>query len=102
MPRDIQDIRAEIDGLNIQMADCLRRRMELSAEVAAYKMAHGLPISDPAREDAILHDMAERVGGEYGDYARRLFTLLMEMSREHQAACVSETEIPPIFSQSKE
>lgn len=102
MPRDIQDIRAEIDGLNIQMADCLRRRMELSAEVAAYKMAHGLPISDPAREDAILHEMAERVGGEYGDYARRLFSLLMEMSREHQAACVSEAEIPPIFSQSKE
>ncbi len=84
MERDIREIRAEIDALNIQLADFFRRRMELSEEMAAYKQAHRLPICDPAREAEILSSMTALVGEEYAAYGEAFFRQLMELSKARQ------------------
>ena len=80
---DIDALRREIDGINDGMLALFVKRMELSEQVAAYKRERGLPVTDPAREQAILDRMAA-AAGDYADGARELFGLLMELSRRRQ------------------
>ncbi len=84
MARDIKEIRAEIDAVNTQMAQAFCRRMDLAAEVAAYKQEHGLPICDPAREQEILAEVSRLVDEDYRGYAETFFKTLMDLSKDHQ------------------
>ena len=60
------------------------KRMELSAQVAAYKKANGLPTLDRKREEAILQKVADNTGDEFRQYAIQLFRTMMDLSKEYQ------------------
>ena len=51
---NLEEIRKEISAINDDMLALFIKRMELSAQVAAYKKANGLPTLDRKREEAIL------------------------------------------------
>ena len=51
---NLEEIRKEISAINDEMLALFVKRMELSAQVAAYKKANGLPTLDRKREEAIL------------------------------------------------
>ena len=85
--RDIDELRQEIDSINTDMMELFRRRMEVSAEIAAYKREHHLPVRDPEREQAILDRIGAQAGDELADYARELFRTLFELSRTYQESC---------------
>ena len=89
MAKNIQDSRAEIDALNRELVQAFCRRMDLSADVAAYKLEHGLPVYDRAREREILCDMTDLAGEEYRYYAKTFFTVLMDLSKAHQSALLA-------------
>ncbi len=97
MPKDIKDSRAEIDALNRELVDIFCRRMDLAADVAAYKEAHGLPVFDRTREREILADMADMAGEEYRYYAKVFFTVMMDLNKARQASllAVSHAESHP-------
>jgi len=59
--QDLETIRKEIDTIDAQMASLFEARMEQCRQIAEYKMAHGLVISDPGREDLIIRRNAEQV-----------------------------------------
>lgn len=80
---DLSDIRVEIDAIDDQMTELLKKRMECSLKVAEIKKAQGLPIYHPGREQQIFDKVNER-GGKYGSYLVELYRLLMECSRELQ------------------
>ena len=80
---DIQEIRKEINEIDRELSALFARRMECSKEVAKYKLKNGMPIFDPEREVQIL-DAVEKSTGEYGFYARRLYSEIMELSRSLQ------------------
>ena len=61
-PKDLSGIRAEIDGIDHELARLFQRRMEIAAEVAAVKHAQGVPVHDPAREREILSRVTQEVG----------------------------------------
>ena len=42
--KDLDTCRREIDDIDRQLLDLFTRRMRVSEEVAAYKVAHDLPI----------------------------------------------------------
>ena len=84
---EISDIRNEIDLIDDALVKLFCQRMNLSAQVADYKRAHNLPILVPARERAILQNVAEKAGPEMANYTRVLYSMLFELSRSYQAKC---------------
>lgn len=53
-----------IDETDKAMASLFRRRMEAARLVAEYKIEHGLPIKDAAREEQIIRRNSEYLAGE--------------------------------------
>ena len=56
--------RQEINDIDEEMAHLFVRRMQAVSQVAAYKMAHGLPIYDEVREQEVIARNAARVEDE--------------------------------------
>jgi len=81
---NLEEIRKEISAINDEMLALFVRRMELSAQVAAYKKANGLPTLDRKREEAILQKVADNTDEEYRQYALQMFQTLMKLSKEYQ------------------
>ena len=82
--RDIDDIRREIDGIDGQLARLVKRRLELACDIAAAKSTIGKPVSDPAREEAVLARVSTIMGEDAEAEARALFSTLFAMSRDRQ------------------
>ena len=82
---DLKELRAEIDKLDDELVRLFVRRMEICAQVAAYKKENNLPILMPAREQEKLLDVAEKAGPEMAEYTRKLYHLLFELSRNYQS-----------------
>ena len=82
---DIKDLRKEIDRIDDELVRLFVTRMGLSAQIADYKKAHGLPIYVPAREQEILKDVAANAGPELADYTVALYSTIFKLSREYQA-----------------
>lgn len=81
---DLTEIRQQIDAIDSQLVDLFCQRMALSAQVADYKKANGLPVYVPARERAILQKVAQKAGPEFEKDARILYSTLFELSRGYQ------------------
>ncbi len=85
--RDLNTLRRELDELDSDLAALALRRMAISEEVAAYKLAHGLPILDEAREAQVLQSRsALGATALEREELRQLFAGLMRLSRARQAA----------------
>ena len=82
--RDIGDIRREIDDIDGQLARLVKRRLELACDIAAAKAANGIPVSDPAREEAVLARVASIMGEGMEDETEAVFSTLFALSRERQ------------------
>ena len=81
---NLEEIRKEISAINDEMLALFVKRMELSAQVAAYKKANGLPTLDRKREESILQKVADNTSDEYRQYALQLFKTMMDLSKEYQ------------------
>lgn len=80
---NLEDIRREIDKTDDELVAAFCRRMELVAEVAAAKKEGGITLRHPERERAILSRVSKQAG-EYGAYARVLFSTLFDLSCSYQ------------------
>ena len=92
---DLKEIRKEIDTVDDELIKLFKKRMELSAQVAEYKIKNHLPVYVPSREQEILLDVANKVGPELSEYASKLYTVIFELSRNYQImkiAAKSNTE----------
>ena len=81
---NLDEIRKDISAINDEMLALFVKRMELSAKVAAYKKANGLPTLDRKREEAILQKVADNTGDDFRQYAIQLFRTMMDLSKEYQ------------------
>ncbi len=81
--RDLNEIRLEINEIDEKLLQLFKRRMDCSKAVADYKIANNIPVLNEKREKEIL-DRVEENGGEYGEYARKFFSDIMEISRTLQ------------------
>ena len=77
-------IRKEISAINDEILPLFLRRMELSAQVARYKKAHGLPTLDRKREEAILQKVADNSSDDMREYALEFFKKMMDLSKQYQ------------------
>ena len=83
--RDLLEIRNEIDELDDKIVELYERRMQLTTEVAEYKIETGKQIFDKEREDSKLHMLEEKTHTEITRKGvRELFQQIMAMSRKNQ------------------
>ena len=87
---DISSYRSEIDSIDNELITLFCRRMELSALIAEYKKANGLPIYVPTREQEILDSVAKKAGAALAPAVTELYTLLFQLSKNHQAAHIGK------------
>lgn len=82
---DLNELRARIDDINHEMVRLFVERMNVSMDIAKYKLENGLPVLDKERERAILNRMALEAGEPFEDYTQVLFRTLFELSRSYQS-----------------
>lgn len=91
--KELAQIRAELDQVDRDVVKLFEKRMNLARQVAEYKMAHGLPVLDRTREEAVL---ASRVGmledPHWADSLRELYEKIMELSRREQERMLKEAQ----------
>ena len=81
---DIQELRGRIDKIDDELVALFLRRMEVSAQIGAYKKERGLPIFVPEREQEKLADVAAKAGPEMAGYVKRLYDAIFTLSRDYQ------------------
>ncbi len=81
---DLQELRTSIDQIDQSLLSLFAQRMNLSAEVAAFKREHGLPVLDAGREQEKLKSVADQLPEELQEYGLSLYDLLFELSRARQ------------------
>jgi chorismate mutase len=77
--------RAVIDQLDLELLRLINRRAQTVAEIARLKRENSLPVSDEAREAAILNAVVENNAGPLnGASLRRIFGSILAESRRLQ------------------
>ncbi|MBM0274436.1 chorismate mutase family protein [Micromonospora tarensis] len=58
-------LRSELDQIDAQLLDAIRRRLDVCVRIAEYKRLHGVPMMQPHRV-GLVHQRAARYGAEHG------------------------------------
>lgn len=88
------EIREQIDHLDNEIVRLFFERMQLSEEVARYKIEHGKEVLNRQREEeklAVLAKKAETPFGQNG--VRELFGQIMTISRKRQYQMITEKNV---------
>lgn len=90
----LNDARKEISEIDAQMAELFCKRMNAVRMVADYKLEHGMPIYDPAREEKVVADGAKRVeDGELRAYYVNFIREIMKISRSYQSKIIEGMKV---------
>ena len=81
---ELQELRGRIDRIDDELVRLFAERMDVAAEVAAYKKEKGLPVLDASREKAKLRDVMGKAPEELQEQTGLLYSLLFELSRARQ------------------
>ena len=89
--RDLTEMRDEIDAIDKQIVSLYERRMEISGEVADYKIANGRQVFDKERENKKLETLSALASSDFNRTGvQELFLQLMSMSRKLQYQKLTE------------
>ena len=78
-----------IDSLDREIVELLVKRMNVSAEVAAYKIKNNMPVLDKSREEALLEKIAS-LSGDMSGYTHEIYLEILKQSRAYQNKLISE------------
>lgn len=81
---DLKELREQIDEIDRELVPLFIKRMNVSAGVAEYKRSCGMRVLDPSRERALLEKISEAAGEEFEEYARTLYSTILDLSRSYQ------------------
>ncbi|MCL2300183.1 MAG: chorismate mutase [Firmicutes bacterium] len=84
----LDNLRAEIDAVDDELAALLARRMDLAARVAAIKRETGMPVFRPARERAILERLGARIEPQYLSALQTIYEAIFRASRAYQEGLI--------------
>ena len=81
---NIEDLRKNIDLTDDEIIKLVEKRMDIAAQIAAYKKENNLPVLNAGREREILQKIAEKTRPETRNYMRTIYSLMFEISRAYQ------------------
>ncbi len=88
---DLQEIREKLDGIDAGLVRLLEERLDLSREVAEYKIRAGRPVLDKDREAQKIAAVREMAHTEYGkNAAAEMMTQLITVGRRLQYGVMQE------------
>jgi len=91
--RDLQEIRQSLDAVDREIVRLFEERMQLSREVAAYKIANGMPVLDQSREAQVLASRCAMLKDPYwAPFVEELYESIMAMSRAEQRDMLREAQ----------
>ena len=82
---DLQELRMKIDEIDQQLVQLFAARMDVAADIAAYKRANNKPVLDAARERNKLADIAASSREDMQTYTQMLYSMIFELSRSYQS-----------------
>ena len=80
----IDKLRSEIDGVDVQLVELLKKRFSLSLQAGACKRERELPVLAPERERELLERVEKTAGEELRDPVARVFRSILSASRAVQ------------------
>ena len=80
----LEESREKIDRIDRELVKLFCERMQVSADVSEYKRSVGKPVTDEARERALLNKISDLAGAEMEDYARTLYATILSISKAYQ------------------
>lgn len=81
---DINNLRNEIDSIDDELVRLFERRMNVAAEIAEYKRANGLAVSDRGRERQVINKVTSKVAPHFSNYTRVLYQTMFDVSCSYQ------------------
>lgn len=81
---DIKDLRNQINEIDSQLVDLFCKRMNVSLEVAKYKLENNMPVLDKNRERELLTKVADASPKEFETYTLSLYNTILNLSRSYQ------------------
>lgn len=90
---ELEELRAQIDDIDAQMTALFEKRMAVTRRVGAYKKAHGIPVLDRSREDAVLAGKEALLKNPYlKTDIKDFFSSIMAISRRQQRVLLAEDD----------
>ena len=88
---DLSELRGSLDCIDRQIVELYEKRMDVCAQVAAYKIETGKRVFDKEREQQKLKAVSELTHNEFNAHGiRELFEQIMSMSRKLQYQMITE------------
>ena len=88
---DLTSLREQIDEIDAQIVSLYEKRMDVSRQVAEYKIETGKKVFDKAREEEKLRKVKSLTHNEFNSLGiEELFEQIMSMSRKLQYRLLSE------------
>ena len=87
---DLTQIRDRIDQLDRQLAELWTERMEITDEVAAYKIEHSLPVYHPEREKQVIEKVCALTREEYRGALAVIYQCIMDESKKNQEKYIAD------------
>lgn len=88
---DLQELRQQIDAIDSQIVDLYEKRMDVSRQVAEYKISTGKKVFDRQREAEKLAKVKALTHNEFNSHGiEELFEQIMSMSRKLQYRLLAE------------
>lgn len=90
------DRRDELDALDAQLLDILRRRIECCVSIAQLKREHDIPMMQPGRV-GVVHQRAEAFGQEHGistEFLRILYEVIITETCRVEDLIIDEAPAP--------
>ena len=89
--RDLLELRDEIDRIDSKIVALYEKRMQISQEVAEFKISTGKPVFDKEREQSKLDTLVQKVDKDFLKKGiAELFEQIMSMSRKRQYQLLTE------------
>ncbi|HVD60563.1 MAG TPA: chorismate mutase [Gemmatimonadaceae bacterium] len=86
LPVELSRCREEIENIDREIIDLLRRRLDIAQRTGELKREHGLPILDPQREAKVVRSAVAnaRDAGLPEEPVREIFWHILGLSRKAQ------------------
>lgn len=90
---ELENLREKIDAIDKEMIALFEKRMDIVADIAAYKIKNNLPVLNQNREDIVVSKVKSTVKNkDYADSAADLIKDIMEISKKFQQKIISKQQ----------
>ena len=90
---ELENLRERIDTIDKELIALFEKRMDIVADIAAYKIKNNLPILNQNREDIVISKVKAIVKNkDYTDSAIDFIKDIMEISKKFQQKIISKQQ----------